>query len=59
LKGFPGAYFDLNGYILFETEVEYRRCDGSHGMRIGPDPDHVHFRPGGIAALPGYVKMKE
>jgi hypothetical protein len=57
LERFPGAYFDTNGYIRFETEIDYKGRDGSHGMRIGPNPDHVHFE-NGIAALPGYVRMK-
>jgi hypothetical protein len=58
LKTFPGAYFDPNGYIRFETKIDYERCHGSHGMQIGPNPDHVHFK-NGIAALPAYVRAKE
>jgi hypothetical protein len=58
LERFPGAYFDTNGYIRFETEMDYKQCDGSDGVRIGPNPNHVHFKKG-IAVLPGYVRMKE
>jgi hypothetical protein len=54
---FPGVYFDTNGYIRFGTEIEFKQCHGSHGMRIGPNQDHAHFT-NGIAVLHGYVRMK-
>ena len=28
LTAFPGALFDANGYVVFETEDEYRNCEG-------------------------------
>lgn len=54
LKRFPGALFDANGYVVFETEVEYRRCPG---MSIGSEKNWTHV-PAGISNLPGYVRMK-
>lgn len=51
LKRFPGAYFDANGYILFQTEEEYRGC---RYLRLGKRA-HVS---GGISSIPGYVWMR-
>jgi hypothetical protein len=51
LERFPGALFDPNGYVVFETEKDYR--------------DHPQVRVkkqtnvrGGISALPGYVRVR-
>ena len=55
LEKFPGALFDRNGYVLFNTEVEYTSCPD---IRIGNAPNiRVHIR-GGISSLPGYKRMK-
>ncbi len=49
LKNFPGAFFDVNGYILFETEQEYQGCSGLQlGKQVGV--------PGGIASISGYIQ---
>ena len=47
LERFPGAYFDRNGYIVFQSEEEYLTCDY---LRIG---ERVHV-PSGISSIPGY-----
>jgi hypothetical protein len=49
LRAFLGALFDRNGYVLFETEDEYRRTPGlSHGQKLNVRK--------GISSLPGYVR---
>ena len=51
LKRFPGALFDANGYILFETRQDYEKCDLlQKGKELGV--------PRGIASIPGYVKIR-
>jgi hypothetical protein len=49
LRQFPGALFDLNGYVLFETELDYNNCA------------HVSVKKktnvrGSISSLPNYVR---
>jgi hypothetical protein len=51
LERFPGALFDLNGYILFNTEDDYKNCDS---LVLG---DEVHVNGDGISSIPGYVRM--
>lgn len=51
LEYFPGALFDPNGYILFDTEEQFRNCAY---LKIGK---RVHVS-GGISKIPGYVKMR-
>ena len=51
LKRFPGALFDRSGYILFQTEEEFRRCPY---FSIGKD---VSVPKPGISAPPGYVRV--
>lgn len=51
LERFPGAYFDPNGYVLFQTEREYV---SSSYLSIG---ERVNVK-GGISTIPGYRKMK-
>jgi Domain of unknown function (DUF3883) len=50
LKIFPGALFDVNGYVRFETETEFRKC--GH-LQIAQD---VHV-PQGISSIPGYTRF--
>lgn len=50
LRKFPGAFFDKHGYILFNTEEEYRNCPY---LQIQQD---VHV-PNGIFAIPGYIQV--
>jgi hypothetical protein len=50
LRKFPGALFDSNGYVVFNTEEEYRQSP------------HLQIRkqisvPGRIATIPGYVRV--
>jgi len=52
LKAFPGALFDANGYVLFETEHDYL---SSTYLQIQQDM-HV---PNGISSLPTYVRLTE
>jgi hypothetical protein len=51
LERFPGALFDANGYIMFETKRDYEGC---HYLNIGQELNV----PGGIASIPGYVRMR-
>lgn len=51
---FPGAYFDQNGYVLFETEQDYKNC---------PEIDiRKRVHPNGqikiISAMSRYVRME-
>ena len=51
LHAFPGALFDPNGYVLFNTEQEYHNCAGlSIGQKL-----NIHH---GISSLPGYRRRK-
>lgn len=51
LKRFPGALFDANGYVIFETEESFRTCPQ---LRIKQD---VNI-PDGITSIPGYVLVR-
>ena len=51
LTRFPGALFDPNGYVLFETEDDFRGCPH---LNIVQD---VHA-PNGISSIPGYVRVE-
>ncbi len=51
LMSFPGALFDRRGYLLFETEDEYKSCPHlSIGRKLNVS--------GGIASIPGYKRMR-
>ncbi len=49
LEFFPGALFDKNGYVIFETEEEYKDCKY---LQIKQD---LHVIGNGISDIPGYV----
>jgi hypothetical protein len=53
LERFPAALFDGHGYVLFETEEEYRSSPHLHiGKQISiPKP--------GISAIPGYIRVAD
>lgn len=51
LERFPGALFDPNGYVVFNTEQEYRKCPY---LSIGKETNV----PRGISYLPGYKRMR-
>lgn len=53
LARFPAALFDACGYVLFQTEQEYRNSPYLHiGKQISvPKP--------GISAMPGYVRVAD
>ncbi|HBL16386.1 MAG TPA: hypothetical protein DD417_06415 [Elusimicrobia bacterium] len=51
LKDFPGALFDADGYILFETEEEFRRC-----AAVRPMPSGDLWVDDGISSISGYVR---
>jgi hypothetical protein len=51
LQRFPGAFFDLDGYVRFETREEYERCPELHIGR------HVNVRAG-IKSIPGYTRVR-
>jgi len=50
LNRFPGAFFDDNGYIIFNSKDEY--VDSPY-LQIGKT---VHI-PGGISSVPNYIKI--
>jgi hypothetical protein len=50
LERFPGALFDPNGYVVFNTENDYRTSPYLHiGVKTNV--------PLGIASIPGYVRV--
>jgi 5-methylcytosine-specific restriction enzyme A len=49
LQKFPGALFDENGYIVFQTEEDYIRCPVVNIQK------KVSIHGGGISKIPGYV----
>lgn len=51
LRRFPGALFDYNGYVIFETEQDYRT---SPYLLIGQKLNV----PRGISSIPGYMKRR-
>ena len=53
LERFPGALFDANGYIVFDTERTFRSCSY---LSIGDEVNVSGSR--GIAAIPGYQRVK-
>jgi 5-methylcytosine-specific restriction protein A len=52
LEEFPGALFDANGYVIFETEKDF--LESPH-LQIGQD---VHLTDG-ISAMPNYIRISE
>ena len=52
LREFPGALFDANGYVVFQTREDYLGCGY---LQIG---EHTNV-PGGISSIPGYVRVSE
>lgn len=51
LKIFPAAYFDQNGYIIFNNQEEYVKCPF---LQIKKD---VHI-PLTISSIPGYISVE-
>ena len=51
LERFPGALFDPNGYVLFETKEHFLKCPQ---LRIGK---RVTV-PAGICEVPGYIRVR-
>jgi 5-methylcytosine-specific restriction enzyme A len=51
LRRFPGALFDARGYVLFQTERDYKNCPQ---LQINQDL----FVPNGIVCIPGYVRKR-
>jgi hypothetical protein len=52
LTKFPGALFDPKGYLLFETEEDYRAC-----KYINLTKEIWVPNPRGISSVPGYVQV--
>ncbi|HEV2289841.1 MAG TPA: hypothetical protein VGR81_12925 [Candidatus Acidoferrales bacterium] len=52
LRNFPGAYFDANGVVVFQTEQEYRSCPN---LTVYDNNTQVFY--GGIRNLPGYTEL--
>lgn len=53
LSRFPAALFDAHGYVLFETEQEYR---SSPYLKIGKQ---ISVPKPGISTVPGYVRVAD
>ena len=53
LRSFPAAFFDKNGYIVFQTKEDYENCPY---LQLGQD---VNITENGISSIPGYVLYKE
>lgn len=53
LERFPGALFDAHGYVVFQTEADFRNCSY---LSIGNEVNVKHSK--GISAIPGYVRVK-
>jgi hypothetical protein len=53
LSRFPAALFDANGYVLFQTEQEYR---SSPYLNVGKQ---ISVPKPGISAIPGYVLVAD
>jgi hypothetical protein len=53
LERFPAALFDAHGYVLFQTEKDYR---SSRHLYIGKQ---ISVPKPGISALPGYVRVAD
>jgi hypothetical protein len=51
LNRFPAALVDANGYLLFESEQQYK---SSLHLALGKQ---ISVRKPGISAVPGYVRM--
>jgi len=52
LERFPGALFDPNGYVLFETEQAYK---SSRHLRIAQETNVTN----GISSMAGYKRMRK
>ena len=52
LTNFPGALCDPFGYVLCDTEAEFRNCAK---LRIDQDVNLI----GHISQIPGYVRVPE
>jgi hypothetical protein len=55
LDGFPGALFDIDGYIKFESREEYERCSS---LRVSYGSNTTNVKEPGIRAIPGYVRVR-
>lgn len=54
LTKFPGALFDTNGYIKFDSSAQFQEYLQKHAEHIRQTQElNV---PGGIDRLPGYIK---
>lgn len=53
LQKFPGALFDPNGYVLFDTQLDYDRCPQ---LKIKRETNTVTVSGGGISSIRGYVR---
>jgi predicted restriction endonuclease len=57
LERFPGALFDENGYVLFETKQDYESCPD---LIIEYEKNWSNIKRGGrLANLPGYTTFEQ
>lgn len=59
LKIFPGALCDSNGYVIFETEEEYKRHPNlKHGSsQSNPRVWVIPYKQNDISSFQGYIKV--
>ena len=58
LVRFPGALFDNEGYVLFETQEAYEACSFfAHVTKAGSPTEKVNVTGPGISQIPGYIKL--
>jgi hypothetical protein len=56
LRKFPATLWDTDGYIRFESGRDLERY-AQYGLSVHPSGDITVSKPGGIAAMPGYVRV--
>jgi hypothetical protein len=56
LRKFPATLWDTTGYLRFETEAELLDC-ARHGVAVHPSGQITAPKEGGIATIPGYVRI--
>ena len=56
LRKFPATLWDTDGYIRFESVQELER-HSQFGLNVHPSGQITVSKDGGIAAIPGYVRV--
>ena len=62
LNSFPGALFDANGYVIFETEDDFNRCKylsvNREASKGKGQVNVIGIHPQSISKIKGYIQMK-